>query len=282
VIRLARDDEIRVAGPVLRQSPLVGEDVLVDVARRRGQAHLLAIAGRPGIAEPVTDIVIRRGDREVAREVAGNDTARLSVAGYARLIKRAETDGVLATRVGQRADISPPQLRELMTGAVDLVRRHILAALKPDKRAEITSLVAEVTGEPHPQALRRDFAPAQRTVLALHRAGDLNAVAILAFAQARRYEECVAAIAAMAGVPIVTVDRLIMGERSDSILVLGRALDFDWPVVRALILLRQSPNRLPSAPDIDRAHAQFDHLAPSTAQRVLQFWQEPPRDAASA
>lgn len=272
VTRLARDDELRVASPVLRLSPVITEETLADIARRKGQGHLMAIADRVIVTEPITDIIIRRGDREVIRHVAGNDGARLSTQGYSTLIKRASADGVLATTIGQRADISPPHLRELIVGAAGLVRDRILAVVKPEKRSEITHIIAEISGEPDPQAIKRDFAPAQRAILALHRAGDLDEHAVRAFAHARQYEECVVAIAAMSGVPIRVVDRLILGEKADSSLVLGKALGFEWKTVRALILLRQGPHRLPSAPDLDRALSQFDHLTVSTAQRVLEFW----------
>src|SRR6202011_5860641 len=46
VRRLARNDAIAVAGPVLTQSPRLGEADLVDIAASKSQAHLLAIAQR--------------------------------------------------------------------------------------------------------------------------------------------------------------------------------------------------------------------------------------------
>ena len=46
VRRLAHDDDISVAGPVLEQSPRLAETDLVDIAETKGQAHLLAISGR--------------------------------------------------------------------------------------------------------------------------------------------------------------------------------------------------------------------------------------------
>ncbi len=68
--RLATDNEISVAGPVLRQSSRLNDADLIGIARTKSQAHLLAIAGRTGIAEPVTDVLVKRGDREVARNLA--------------------------------------------------------------------------------------------------------------------------------------------------------------------------------------------------------------------
>jgi hypothetical protein len=43
--------------------------------------------------------------------------------------------------------------------------------------------------------------------------------------------------------------------------------------VRALILLRLGPNRVPSPADIESARVNFVRLMPSTAERVVSFWQ---------
>src|SRR5262249_28847748 len=45
VRRLAQDDDISVAAPVLQQSKRLAETDLVDIAKTKSQAHLLAIAG---------------------------------------------------------------------------------------------------------------------------------------------------------------------------------------------------------------------------------------------
>src|SRR5438874_934062 len=45
--RLAQDDEIAVAEPVLRQSARLSDSDLIEIARTKSQGHLLAISGRP-------------------------------------------------------------------------------------------------------------------------------------------------------------------------------------------------------------------------------------------
>ena len=40
--QLAREDEIAVAGPLLRRSPIIDEQALIEIARIKGQGHLLA------------------------------------------------------------------------------------------------------------------------------------------------------------------------------------------------------------------------------------------------
>jgi uncharacterized protein (DUF2336 family) len=42
--QLAREDEISIAGPLLRRSPVLDEKALIEIARMKGQGHLLAMA----------------------------------------------------------------------------------------------------------------------------------------------------------------------------------------------------------------------------------------------
>jgi uncharacterized protein (DUF2336 family) len=44
--QLAREDEILIAGPLLRRSPVIDEVALIDIARIKGQGHLLAMSER--------------------------------------------------------------------------------------------------------------------------------------------------------------------------------------------------------------------------------------------
>src|SRR6195256_4060218 len=110
--QLAREDEISIAGPLLRRSPVIDEGALIEIARMKGQGHLLAMSERPTLSPGITEIIVRRGDREVVRRAAGNAGAAFSKAGYSALIKRAGQDGVLTLTVGQREDLSAPQLKD--------------------------------------------------------------------------------------------------------------------------------------------------------------------------
>ena len=82
VDQLARDTDVRVAGPLLRASPLIDEPTLVEIARAMGQPHLLALSERATLGIPVTDVLVRRGERDVIRSLAGNDGAVLSSQSY--------------------------------------------------------------------------------------------------------------------------------------------------------------------------------------------------------
>jgi uncharacterized protein (DUF2336 family) len=76
--RLARDNEIAVAGSVLTGSNVLRTSDLVEIASTKGQDHLLAISGRANLPEAVTDVIVDRGESRVIRKLANNASARFS------------------------------------------------------------------------------------------------------------------------------------------------------------------------------------------------------------
>jgi len=272
VNQLARENEIMVAGPVLRRSPVLDEAALVEIARLKGQGHLLAMTERPVLPSVVTDVLVERGDRDVVRRAAGNAGAVFSPGSYSELIKRASQDGVLTLKIGQRDDLSGDHLKDLLNGTLDVIRRRLSIVVNPARQVEIQRAMASIEEAALPPGPRRDFSAAQRTVLALHREGHLGESALLGFAKAHKYEESVASLSAMAGIRLSILDRLMAGDRTDPILILGRMLNLGWPTVRALILLWYGPHRRPADADLEQARVNFTRLMPSTAERVVKFW----------
>ena len=263
---LAHDDDIAVADAILRQSRRLTEPELLDIAERMGQAHLLAIAARAVVTEPVTDVLVRRGDRAVVHRLAENPDARLSHDALVVLIERAQTDGALAEKIGLRPDLPQRLLRDLLLKTTDAVRQRLLATAAPEMQAEIRRVLANVAGT------GRDDAVARRTVEALRREGKLGPAALVDFANNGQYDEAVAALAALCVVPIEVVDRLMSAEWPDPMLILCKAAGWDWPIAEAIITLRPRGRGMSSG-SLDAAHANFERLSPTTAQRVLRFWQ---------
>src|SRR6202035_4597037 len=87
--KLAFDDSIEVAGPILQESNRLEPYALVANVCTKDQSHMLAIAKRKSIDESVTDVLVTRGNQEVVKSVANNDGARFSDFGFLHMIKRA-------------------------------------------------------------------------------------------------------------------------------------------------------------------------------------------------
>jgi uncharacterized protein (DUF2336 family) len=282
--RLAKDDDIAIAGPVLKRSARLDETDLVDIASQKGPDHLLAISGRSEIGEAVTDVLLKRGDLEVVHSVATNMGARFSEESFTNLVKRAETDGILAEKVGLRSDVPVHLFRQLIAQATEVVQKRLLAASRPEAQSEIKRVLVEVSREIGTKAApTRDYRAAQRAVLEMRRAESLDETQLAHFARTGRFEEMVAALSALCAVPIDVVDRLMAGERTDPVLILCRAVGFEWPTVRAIIKVHAGTKGI-STQGIEEAHTNFDRLSQSTAQRVVRFWQirQPEGDASAA
>lgn len=271
---LARDPEVAVAGPLLSQSARLGDDDLVEIARSGSQAHLLAIGGRERLSESVTDVLVERGDSRVAHRVAANSGARLSETGFTRLVERASRDETLAEGVGARVDIPPHLFRRLVTEATERVRDRLLAAARPEVKPALEQLVAEISEKvgANTEVASRGYSAACSYVRMLAQSNRLGTHELTGFAKAGRFEETVAALAELAEVPIDIVDRVMHGEGVDPVLVLCRAKNFDWSVVRAVLIVRRNC-RPPSANDLEQACQDYTTLSSTTAERVLRFWQ---------
>ena len=272
VIRhLANHDEIVVAGPVLKDSKQLTSDDLVDIARRKSQDHLLAISGRSEIDEAVTDVLVDRGNAEVARKVAVNAGARFSQNGFATLVKRAEKDDVLAEATGRRTDIPPALFEQLVAKATETVKAKLMAA-RPDAAGDLTQALNKVSRELQAERPARDYSEAQHLVALLNRDGKLNETALLEFARANKFEETIAGLALRCSAPIDIIDRLMQGARIDAMLIPCKAAGLAWPTTRAIIRLNPA-HSITSEDDFEIAKQDFQKLSIAAAQRIMRFWQ---------
>lgn len=270
--RLARDDEIAVAGPVLTQSVRLSTSDLVDIAQKKSQSHLLAIAERDRIDERVTDVLINRGNRDVVHTLANNAGAAFSQVGFSRLVTRANGDDGLTEKLGRRIDISLQMFRELLLRATEAVRARLLESVSADKREIIQHVIAGVSDEIAREAPgARNVEDAQRLIQMMQETGRLNEAEILNFARNGKYEEVMAGLAALCAVPFDLIDKLVHSGRSDALLVPCKAAGLGWLTVRAILDLR-AERQGGSEHDIEAAGAEFGKLSKPTAARVLRFW----------
>jgi len=270
VSTLAKNDDIAVAGPILKQARIADRD-LMYIAENKSQPHLLAMSTRQRISEALSDILVARGDREVTRSIANNRHAQLSDNAFTTLVKRTEEDSVLAEKVGMRTDIPPRVFRQLLMRASEFVQKRLLDKAEPETQTEARRVLAQVSDEVAAKAAPRNYAAALAAMRALHSQHKLKETDIAGFAKSGKYEETIAALAILCAVPFEVVDRLMNGERADPVLILARATGFGWSTVKAILNARPRAKLSPHAFDVARDN--FERLTVATAQRVVCFWQ---------
>jgi uncharacterized protein (DUF2336 family) len=271
--RLAWDDEIQVAGPVLTQSRRLSTGDLVEIAAAKSQAHLLAICGRHEVAEQVTDVLLSRGYQKVVLKLATNARARFSSTGYSLLVKDAQVDDRLAETVALRLDIPPRMLRQLLERATDTVRKRILTLAPPETRGEIQRVITDVSAAIGKAAgTQRDFREAERLVQDLEEVGQLNESAFMEFVNQRKYEEMTVALARLCHASLKLISGLLMGLRNDALLVPCKAAGLTWTTTEAVLRNRHANYKV-SDEILEIARRDYDRLSVETAQRTLKFMQ---------
>jgi uncharacterized protein (DUF2336 family) len=271
--RLARNDEITIAGPVLTESARLSDQDLVEIAETKGEPHLLAISGRWWLKEVVTDALFARRYPNVSRRIIKNPGARVSAAGFAIAVAQAEFDPELTVETGVRVDLPSDLRRELLSHATEAVRSRLLSRAPPHLFEEIRDAIAAVSaGVNREMSKARDFASAKRLVKLLRDKGELDEAALFGFAKQRKYEETVAALAALSQSTVEVVRPLMQSLRDDGVLVPCKVAGLGWETVHAVLESRFATGSM--APR-ERANAKerFAKLTTEGANRLLRFWQ---------
>jgi uncharacterized protein (DUF2336 family) len=273
VRRLANNDEIAIAGPVLTESARLTAEDLVEIASTKGEQHLLAISGRWWLKEIVTDVLLARRYPSVSRRIVNNPGARVSAAGFAIVLTQAESDPELAVGTGIRVDLPSDQRQELLRNATEAVRSRLLSRAPPHLFEEIRSAVAAVSaGADREMSTVRDFTMAKRLVALLNAKGELNEATLFGFARRGQYEETVAALAELSRSTIEVIRPLMQSLRDDGVLIPCKAAGLSWETVHAVLDSRFATGRM-GPHELAKARDQFARLTTQNACRQLRFWQ---------
>ena len=272
VRRLALDDSIDVAGPILAHSGQLDEMTLVESAKTKSQAHLLAISQRKVLAESVTDVLVERGDQQVALSAAGNPGAAFSEFGYSTLVQRSSNDDDLAARIWSRPEIPRQHLLKLFAAASESVK-HKLTSADPRKANFILEIVAQASHQIQTRAREKSagFAAAHAHVQSLHVAGGLGEPQLAEFSGAGKFDETVVALSIMCDLPISLIERAFVPDQPDQIIVIAKAIGLSWATTKAIVLL-QAGTKSGSTHKFDQHFETFTRLKAETAKKAIQFY----------
>lgn len=271
--KLAFDDSIDVAGPVLRESAKLESYALVANVCTKGQPHMLAISKRESLEENVTDVLVTRGGQEVVNSVATNSGARFSDFGFLHMIQRAEGDSILAEQLGLREDIPRHIFQQLIAKASEDVRKR-LERERPGMTEQIQSTMSDVTGELQSKfgPVSRSYFVAKRLVTAQHRQGNLNESSISLYARSHKLDEVTIGLSLLCSLPGDVIERAMLDKNREMLLIVAKALDFSWATTMALLFLGAKDHRI-TALELREMEGEFGRLNVKTSRSVLEFYQ---------
>jgi uncharacterized protein (DUF2336 family) len=268
---LAFDDTIEVAGPVLSRSERLDDEALIEAARSKSQAHLLAISIRNVLSRAVTDVLVQRGNAAVVQSTVKNPGAEFSENGYDRLVKRAAGDDDLTACLGLRPTLPRHLYLKLLAKASATVRQRLEAA-HPTQAADVPTAVREATRRARaaPGAVTKQTEIAHALVKSLYEDGRLDQHLVTQFAEEGRFDETNAAMAALANVMVATAENMMLESRAEGVMILAKVAGLSWSTVKTIIRMREEI--LGGEPtDLSACQATYERLRASTAQQVIRF-----------
>ncbi len=182
ILRLAKDAEATVAGPILEYSPLLNDDQLLQIIASglRGGA-LEALARRKGLSADVSEAVVAVDEDPAIAELLRNRTAKISDKLMNEIAIRAEQNLDLHLPLVDRGSLSQSTLRRIaMFVSANLIDRLIAAnrlddSLAHDIRLAVRERIED--GEATTDDDHEDNGAARADKL--HQAGELDEYAIL-------------------------------------------------------------------------------------------------------
>jgi len=269
---LAFDDEIKVAGPVLTRSEQLSDADLVENASTKSQQHLFTIAHRLKLSEAVTDVLVERGDRRVVHKVARNTGAHSSLAGYGRLTNRARHDRKLLLALAQRGDVPRQHFLKLLENESAAVRAKLLAA-NPSAAAAIRDAVDDVatTIQHEVRAASPQHVAATRDAFFRFKLHPVTEVNVHSPAHAQEFEKAVVALSKLGGFPVDLVERALLDQHEDMVLILAKAAGCSWTTARELAVMQAAKRNL-TDDDLAIAFERYKKLEQGAAQNIVKFF----------
>lgn len=272
--QFALDDQIEVAGPVLRNSQALTEATLLRVANEKSQAHLMAVSQRLAVSESVSDVLVQRGDDAVVTSLLKNEGARIADATYEKVSLRADASAALRAPLVQRKNVPLDVLHGLYQKVEGDLRREILKKFDGASPADLEKAFersrSRIT-ESYKQA-PEDMPAAKKRIAAMQASGQLTQPMLAALLrEGANSRTCFKlAFARLTDVEFDVVDRAIEGDDLDTIALLCRGARFDRGLFVSLAVgLDKTDRGLAAAEQFGKL---YESVPIEAAQRALRFW----------
>jgi len=274
LLLLLADDEICVARPVLQYSKCLREGDLVSAASKQSQDHLSALAHRHHLTQPVTDILVARGNKDVLTVLAQNVGATLSPSGKRRLFERAADDRVLLDALNGRRDTASSPIHKLKRlGESEFWQRVAETLLmsedeeiidKPEPPVEVTETEPEETESQQAP----EISPANQAAMRGNAA--TNEKLLVESARAGKIVETIDVLANISGLDNAMVEHCVFQAHLPALMVLCRAHKLAASTFTSILQLRENYTETPITNTIDLLR-RYEAMTPDTAKRVIRF-----------
>src|SRR5437588_10157960 len=105
-----------------------------------------------------------------------------------------------------------------------------------------------------------------------HQHGNLNEDSISGYARFHKVDEVTIGLSLLCALPGDVIERALLDNNREMLLILAKALDFSWETTMSLLFLGAKDHRI-TARDLDDTEKEFGGLNVETCRSVLKFYQ---------
>jgi uncharacterized protein (DUF2336 family) len=230
VQHLARDAELAVASPVLRFSPLLTDEDLLDIiASGPASGALSAIASRARVAGAVSDAIVAADDEPAVAELLANPSAQIREETLDLIVDRAPKRGSwhepLVHRPALPARAASRIARFIADSLLDVLksRKDLPAETRAQVAAEVSKRLADAKpkGVEPPDDEKEEGETVEEKVRRLKKEGKLTEAAVADAVDAGQRAFVRAALAVMAEIPISVVDKVLAARSAKGVTALA-------------------------------------------------------------
>jgi uncharacterized protein (DUF2336 family) len=269
-VMMANDEEIGIAGPILRRSSSLTQNDLIRVVETRGHAHQMVVTQRPDVGERLSDALVSNGDDVVVASLVSNQTAKVSDKTFDKIVDRAAKNPDLHRPIAQRKVISPEHLNRLYTIVEGPMRREILERNSEFTEEEVDramrraqTRVAVVNG-----TLPADFEAVQKEFSRQKAANAVTRAHLPTLWRNQEITKFMIAFCAFTGLDFFQTALLFDKKDIDTLAMVCRAASFERALFVTIAVLVLGEDGIGQAEVLGNM---YNEVPPEAAQRALRF-----------
>lgn len=232
IVRRFAFDVIGVADPVLRFSPVLTDEDLIEISNVRGEEHMVSICMRQELSSFVTDVLIQSQHGSVMIKLAANGEAEISPGGMTILRHAAANDQPLSKELATRVNKSI-EVDDSMSNGTERVGNLDVKMLWQKIEKTVPETMYDLSR--HSYLARYRFDPSLFKIERLLKQGLLDKGIVRQFANNDQFADVVCCISQMSGFPHQIVARMMACLNWDQVLCLFKLLGFSDRLVKDLL-----------------------------------------------
>ena len=274
VLNLA-SDEISIADPILRNSPVLHDLDLIYILQSKGVAHGRSIAMRHGLSATIIDMLADMKDFQIAVNLANNDGAALTAKAFQIFADMAKYSEVLARPLLSRDDVPQEVAGKLYQFVGEELKKLMTERFGIGAAREINAAIDDIVLELREPDVSKHDAGAEILAHAHNqqRRGELKLSNIIATLRRGQFSTFVSQFSVFCGLSVEMTKAMIRQETGKGLATACRALDIPKAEFISLYLLterfRAHGKRMVSHKELTRIMTLYDSIDRAEAIEAL-------------